>query len=249
MFYVSANEEIEFFAIERGCMIDLRAKKLVEIRLFPMALNFTRHALRAIRACTYSLALQQNISERQILVMMEIYYALLFEGRKSDSLNSELKALNLDLADRFIQHLFASLKDYSKLDSVSKTSNKSTNKSNEKRLWIHKIYKPYKRMSQYSLQFILKRILNDGYADCNILNDLLSIWINEYKKCDDFELKFRILVQASKTNSLIYDCCELFYRLVSVICISIEHSNKTIYIDWKMFFIFIYSYRTKVKLH
>lgn len=234
MFYVSANEEIEFFAIERGCMIDLRAKKLVEIRLFPMALNFTRHALRAIRACTYSLALQQNISERQILVMMEIYYALLFEDRKSESLNRELEALNLDLADRFIQHLFASLKDYSKLDSVSKASNKSTNKSNEKRLWIHKIYKPYKHMSQYSLRFILKRILNDGYAhyaDRHVLKDLLSIWINEYKKCDDFESQFRILVQTSKTNSLIYDCCELFYELVSVICIAIEHSNETIYID------------------
>lgn len=217
MFFSAAVEEVEFFSMERGCMIELRAQKLVETKLNKFAINFTRHALRAIRACTNNHTLHANMSSRHYQCIMEIYYTLLLKCDMVGRLESELMALDMQLAKRFIKNAYDTLNEMPK---SPQQSNDKTTKSDKKRTWLDRIRKPYIYMSSYVLNFVLKRILNEDppQEDNNqILQELLDIFF-QHKNAAGFEMRFRDLVKTkSQSKARVFDCCEYFCEKVRVI--------------------------------
>lgn len=216
-FRFTDGDEVEFFSMERGCMIELRAQKLVESKLNPFAVNFTRHALRAIRSCTNGHTLLANLSTRHHQCIMEIYYTLLLKSEKFSSLQSELAALDIQLAKQFIKNTYATLQEMSKTPPKSSDTSK---KSDKKRSWLDRLRKPYIYMSSFVLRFTLKRILNEDppqESNDHILKELLDIWIIEHEGAADFESLFSDLVQTkSQSSARIYDCCEYFHQKVGI---------------------------------
>lgn len=102
---------IEYFASERGCMIMLRAQKLVEDKCDYYAMKFIRQAFRAIRSCTEAHPLRQVVSFRQHIVLLGIYLSLLYKYKKVDELKAELELMSFETAKDFILLSFASVKD------------------------------------------------------------------------------------------------------------------------------------------
>lgn len=209
-------DEIEFFNTERGCMIEIRAQKLVESKLFELAIKLTRHALRAIRACMHSHSLHANLAALQHHCIMEIYYALMFKYQLRQQLESELMALDLITANNFIHSTIATIND---TIDISMKNQSNPKQPDRKRPWLNRIKKPYTYMGHFALQFVIRRILNEEQPELDssqVLKNLLYLWINEHRNDTAFESLFRELVQ-TQFQSRIYDCCEYFYEKVNII--------------------------------
>lgn len=197
-------------------MIEMRAQKLVESKLFELAIKLTRHALRAIRACMNSHSLHKNLAALQHQCIMEIYYALLFKYQLRQQLESELMALPLVTANNFIESTIATINETNEMSMKNQSNPK---RPDRKRSWLNRIKKPYSYMGHFALQFVIRRILNEEQPEkssSQVLKNLLYLWINEHRNEANFESQFRELVQ-TKFQSRIYDCCEYFYERVNII--------------------------------
>lgn len=210
-FAILALEEMEFFTKERGCMIELRAQKLVESKLNSMAIKFVRHAIRAIRACAPGHMLPTNITSGQYQCIMEIYFTLLLDEEMKSILKKELMAFDIQSAKQFIVNTHKTLRDM-----AEKTPLK-TKKSDKRRSWLDRLREQYIYMSSYVLNVILKRIMDENppqEINTQSMKEILEIWMYNNRNADDFEEKFRALVN-TKSKARIYHCCEYFLETVS----------------------------------
>lgn len=131
-------------------------------------------------------------------------------------LNSELIALELTEAMKFVENAFRTINESMRKMPSAGDNNKQSDK---KRSWLDRIKKPYTYMSQFALRFILRRILNEERPPADgdtMLYSLLDIWIAENRNETDFEARFRDLVQMkSRSNPRTYAACEYVYEKVA----------------------------------
>lgn len=135
--------EIEYFVSERGCMIVMRAQKLIEAKCDQMGMRLIRKALCAIRSCTADHPLRQNVSVKQHLNLLEMYLSLLYKYKKLTELKNELDSMTYDSAKEFIYYSYSSIKLSTDKKSPTQvadpptatetvTSQKKTKKANKK---------------------------------------------------------------------------------------------------------------------
>lgn len=206
--------------MERGCMIEMRAQKLIESRTCDdMALRFICRALRAIRTCTDDHMLRKTVSCRQLQSLLECYLSLLYKMKRYDKLRHELESMDLESVREFIVNSFWSVSQYLTMnhkENCSTAKERNREKKTEKS-WIDRLLKYHLSVCKYAVQLILTRILNEEYKNENLnetLGELLGIWIKQNRQQPNFNELFRRLVQTSKTSAQIYNCCEYFYRMV-----------------------------------
>lgn len=94
--------DIEYFESERGCMIDMRLRKLVESKCDDLAIRFCRRALQAIRVCGNNHPLRQTVSVRQHQSILETYFSLLVKFKKINDLKNELELMDYETVAEFI---------------------------------------------------------------------------------------------------------------------------------------------------
>lgn len=210
--------ETEYFTDERGCMIQMRVQALIESKCDKLALNFLTEALRVIRICTNDHSLRRTISVLQHQNLLELYFSLLYKFKESARLKCELEALDINAAKEFILNSFATIDaNESTLNTKSQT-NMSTKKSS-KQSYVIRLHKYHVSVSQYALQLILVRMLSGEYGTDDlaaIFIALLSEWIRRNKQKDNFDELFQKLIQTAASNAIIYDCCEVLYKMVSL---------------------------------
>lgn len=209
-----------YFTAERGCMIDMRARKLIESKCDKLALNFISAALRVIRSCTDDHLLRRTVSLLQHQGLLEMYFALLYKFKESTRLKTELEAMELESAKEFVIHSFATIDAHvARTDKLKPKLNVSSAvKKDNKPSHTMRLHKYQDLVSQYALQLILVRILGGEYdidGLDGIFKDLLSEWIRRNKQKSNFDELFQKLIQTAESNSQIYDCCEILYELVS----------------------------------
>lgn len=214
--------ETEYFTIERGCMIQMRVQALIESKCDKLALNLLTEALRVIRTCTNDHLLRRTISVLQHQNLLEMYFSLLYKFKESSRLKCELEAMDIEAAKEFIINSFATIDANEatnpKLKPNPQAINTKMSKTDNKQSYIVRLHKYHASVSQYALQLILVRMLSGEYGmdDLeNVFTALLTEWIRRNKHKENFDELFQKLIQTASSNSVIYDCCEILYRLVS----------------------------------
>lgn len=220
------STELEYFSIERGCMIEMRARKLIETKCDRLAMNFVTEALRIIRLCNDEHILRKTVSLGQHQTLYEIYFSLMYKFKDSSRLKAELEAMDLEQVVDFIVNSFASIDAHVALTKklVKKQqqqqpspSQQQTGKRKEQLSATARLHKYHVAVSQYALQLILVRILSGEYTtDCldYAFRRLLIEWIRRNKEVQNFDELFQKLIQTAATNARIYDCCEILYEMV-----------------------------------
>lgn len=246
--------EMKYFTTERGCMIDMRARKLIESKCDKLALNFISEALRVIRSCTDDHLLRRTVSLLQHQCLHEMYYSLLYKFKESTRLKVELEAMELESAKEFILHSFATIDAHVATNDTLKSKLIASNaaKKDPKQSHTQRLHKYQDSVSQYALQLILVRILSGEYGTDGldaIFKELLTEWIRRNKQKMNFDELFQKLIQTAVSNSQIYDCCEILYELVSPIE-SFVHSTHTIFSRFcslTLISLFVCSFRISAK--
>lgn len=226
--------ETEYFAAERGCMIEMRARALIESKCDKLALNFITEALRVIRTCTNDHLLRRTISLLQHQSLLEMYFSLLYKFKESYRLKQELEEMEVESAKEFIVNSFATIdaneakssklkssSTSSIIDSTKRSSNKQTSCA------VTRLHKYHGLVSQYALQLILVRMLSGEYGLYldNIFTALLSEWVRRNKPKDNFDELFQKLINTAVSNAVVYDCCEVLYNMVRILKILSERKN------------------------
>lgn len=220
-FFLYCRTEIEYFSNERGCMIEMRTRKLIESKCDRLAMNFVTEALRVIRMCTDEHVLRRTVSLGQHQSLLEIYFSLLYKFKESSRIKIELEAMDLESIKEFIINSFATIDAHVAMtNSKLKQKSQTVNNKKQQQSSAVRLHKYHVSVSQYALQLILVRILCGEYGMNgleNIFKDLLTEWIRRNKQQPNFGELFQKLLQTSASNTQIYECCEFLYELVSVI--------------------------------
>lgn len=217
--------ETEYFSTERGCMIEMRAHALIESKCDKLALNFITEALRAIRMCTNDHSLRRTVSLLQHQRLLEMYFSLLYKFKESSRLKQELEEMEIESAKEFIVNSFATVdaneaknpKLQSNSESFNAKKRSSSKQTSSSSSCVMRLHKYHVLVSQYALQLILVRVLSGEYGlglDY-IFTDLLTEWIRRNKSQANFDELFQKLINTAVSNAVIYDCCEVLYKLVS----------------------------------
>lgn len=214
--------ETEYFSEERGCMIEMRARALIESKKCErLALNFLTEALRAIRMCTNDHLLRRTVSLLQHQRLLEMYFSLLYKFKESSRLKQELEEMEIESAKEFIVNSFATVDANElknpKLQLISESFNAKKRSSAKQTSCVLRLHKYHVLVTQYALQLILVRVLSGEYGlelD-HIFSDLLTEWIRRNKSKPNFDELFQKLINTAVSNAVIYDCCEVLYKLVS----------------------------------
>ncbi|XP_055312611.1 uncharacterized protein LOC129574543 isoform X2 [Sitodiplosis mosellana] len=210
------NKEIEYFSIERGCMIEMRARKLIETKCDRLAMNFVTEALRVIQMCTDEHVLRRTVSLGHNQTLLEIYFSLMYKFKESSRLKTELEAMELESVKEFIINSFATIDAHVALTNRKKSIAKPKTGKKEQLSSAARLHKYHLAVSQYALQLILVRILSGEYTTNgleNIFRRLLIEWIRRNKDLTNFEELFQKLIQTAASNSQIYDCCEILFEM------------------------------------
>lgn len=209
------NLEIEYFTSERGCMIEMRARKLIESKCDKLALNFVMEALRAIRMCADDHLLRQTVSLLQHHNLLEMYFCLLYKFKESSRLKTELESMEIVSAKEFILNSFATIDAYL---ANQQYRAKFQTKMKPKVTCAGRLHKYHVSVSQYALQLILVRILSGEYSETigldTIFQDLLIEWIRRNLDRNNFDELFQKLIQTASSNSQIYESCEIVFEWV-----------------------------------
>lgn len=218
-FFIYFLIEIEYFSSERGCMIEMRARKLIETKCDQFAMNFVMEALRVIRICADDHLLRQTVSVIQHQSLLEIYFSLLYKFKESSRLKIELESMDLQSAKEFILNSFQTIDIHiAKIERLLRFNLKNTTKHEQiKQSAAGRLHKYHLSVSQYALQLVLVRILNEEYGTDGlyyVFRDLLTEWIQRNKNQCNFDELFQKLIQTAACNSYIYDCCEILYEMV-----------------------------------
>lgn len=200
-------------------MIEMRARALVESKCYKLALNFITEALRVIRMCTNDHLLRRTVSLLQHQRLLEMYFSLLYKFEEFSRLKQELEDMDIESAKEFIVNSFATgdaiAAKYPELhQSVNAKKRSSTSKQTSCAM---RLYKYHALVSKYALQLILVRVLSGEYGlglD-QIFSALLTEWIRRNKANASFDELFQKLINTAVSNEVIYDCCEVLYKLVS----------------------------------
>lgn len=203
-------------------MIEMRARALVESKCEKLALNFITEALRAIRMCANDHLLRRTVSQLQHQKLLEMYFSLLYKFKESSRLKQELEEMEIVSAKEFIVNSFAAINANEAknpiLKLIAETSNANKKRSAIKHATscVMRLHKYHVLVSQYALQLILVRMLSGEYGLYldDIFIDLLTEWIRRNKPKPNFDELFQKLVNTAVSNSVIYDCCEVLYKLV-----------------------------------
>lgn len=207
--------------MERGCMIEMRARKLIETKCDRLAMNFVTEALRAIRTSTDEHLLRRTVSLGQHQSLLEIYFSLLSKFKAIDRIQSELETMELETVKEFILNSFATIDAYVAINAQKLRLKSQTGKKEQVQLSsAQRLHKYHVRVSEYALQLLLTRLLRGecGTDDVDkIFRPLLSKWIQRNKQMDNFDELFQRLTQTATSNTQIYECCEILFELVSVL--------------------------------
>lgn len=220
MVFVFYLPETEYFSAERGCMIEMRARALVESKCEKLALNFITEALRVIRACTNEHLLRRTVSMLQHQSLLEIYFSLLYKFRQSSRIKQELEEMELESVKEFIVNSFATIDanaaKHLKSQAISSTSNTPKRSSTKQTTCAMRLHKHHVLVSQYALQLILVRVLSGEYGLGlgDIFTALLSEWVQHNKPKENFDELFQKLINTAVSNAVVYDCCEVLYEMV-----------------------------------
>lgn len=213
--------ETEYFTAERGCMIEMRARALIESKCDKLALNFITEALRVIRMCTNDHLLRRTVSLLQHQRMLEMYFSLLYKFKESSRLKQELEDMEIESAKEFIVNSFATVDANEakspQLQSISESFNARRRSSSKQTTCAMRLHKYHALVTQYALQLILVRVLSGEYGlglD-QIFIDILTTWIRRNKPKANFDELFQQLINTAVSNDVTYDCCEVLYKLVS----------------------------------
>ncbi|XP_031617631.1 uncharacterized protein LOC116337332 isoform X2 [Contarinia nasturtii] len=210
------EKEIEYFTIERGCMIDMRVKKLIASKCDRFAMNFVTEALRAIQTCTDDHMLRRVVSLGQNQSLLEIYFSFLYKFKESSRLKVELEAMHLDSAKEFILNCFATIDFYEATNQRLRSTIHASNAMKKAHPAAARLHKYHVSVSQYALQLILVRLLAGEYGNDGVeatFRDLLTEWIRRNREQENFDKLFHKLIQTASSNSRIYECCEILYDL------------------------------------
>lgn len=201
----------------------MRVQALIESKLDKLAINFLTEALRVIRTCTNDHLLRRTISVLQHQNLLEMYFSLLYKSKESSRLKCELETMEIEAAKEFIINSFATIDAHEatnpQLKSNTQAIKTTMHKPDNRKSYIVRLHHYHVSVSQYALQLILVRILSGEYGMDDletIFTALLAEWIRRNKHHENFEELFQKLIQTASSNSVIYDCCAILYRMVSL---------------------------------
>lgn len=221
--------ETEYFTAERGCMIEMRARALIESKCDKLALNFITEALRAIHMCTHDHLLRRTVSLLQHQSLFELYFSLLYKFKESSRLKTELEAMKVDAVKEFIVNSFATIDANEATNPALKSQTPNATKKCKKPTCTTRLHKYHVSVTQYALQYILVRVLSGEYGTSDletVFIALLTEWIRRNKPKDNFYELFRKLIQTAYSSEVIYDCCRVLYEMVrSSKCSNLNDNN------------------------
>lgn len=188
-------------------MLVMRTQKLIDSKCDQLALKLCRRIIQSIRMCSDCHPLRKTVSIVQHQFILQTYCALLYKYKKMDELKSELNAIDIESALKFIE--YAHLK-YERL--IKRELNESDGKRKSNRL-----IKYVQHVNQFALQYFLVKNLRTGCGDrhSRIVQLMLKMWLIQHHVDADFSAMFAKLVENAANQSLVYACCDTLHRTVS----------------------------------
>lgn len=208
------STERQFFEMERGCMIVLRLRKLIESKSDKHAFNFCQKALQAIRTSRSDQPLRQNVSVRQHQDLQEAYMSLLVKYKKYVQLKDEIEELEEGA-------LYAFLRCSIETERVEKAADEQAN--NEALVPMapkrkkNRLLKYQCQVNQFAIQLYVQRLLSIENFESDHqkkLNYFLGLWLHQYKNDDGFRDKFKTLVDCAYSRFHLYLACEKLWQEV-----------------------------------
>lgn len=220
--YISLTlTDIEYFESERGCMIELRLKQLIDAKCDKFAFNLSQRAIRATKSCNDERLLLHTINYSQYFFILENYLSLLYKYKQLDKVKQELEKLDFEEAHSFLQKCLTTMQKNEKFIAYKKkTSQNNPIGSGAAQIEApnpSRLHKYHICVCEYALQLILVRSLSEEYDQTRTekMGQLLGVWIRKYQREKNFAERFHKLVQNARSNYQIYECCEVLYKRVS----------------------------------